>query len=103
VTADTGKPPEGFVSFNAERTRQAGHRDADLACRALEILGERVSQRTRAVAEARIAAPDAPWSEIAPKLGLTKDQAAGLFRRLAHRVPVYYALRNDEAYADYYR
>ena len=55
------------------------------------------------VAEARIARPEAPWSEIAAELGLTKDQAIGLFKRLVHRVPVYRALRDDEAYADYYR
>ena len=103
MTADTGKMPEGFATFNAERTRQAGYRDAGMARRALEVLGEQCSQRMRAVAEARIAAPEAPWSEIAAHLGLTKDQAIGLFRRLMHRVPIYYALRDDETYADYYR
>ena len=94
---------EGLASLNAERTRQAGHRDADVARRALEILGDQCSQRTRKVAEARIASPEASWSEIAAKLGLNKNQAAGLFRRLIHRVPVYYALRDDAAYAAYYR
>jgi hypothetical protein len=94
---------EALRATNVDRARRAGRRDADLARRALEILGPKCNQRTRIVAEARIARPEAPWSEIAPDLGLTKDQAAGIFWRLTHRVPVYYALRNDEAYADYYR
>ena len=89
ITRQNGKTlPEGFASFNAGRTRQAGRRDADLARHALEMLGARCSQRMREVAEARIAAPEAPWSEIAGKLGLTKDQATGLFRRLMDRLHV---------------
>ena len=81
-------PPEGFTWVNAERSSLAGHRDAERARRALELLGPDCSQRMRMVAEARIASPDASWSELAGKLGLTKDQAAGLFRRLMHRLHV---------------
>jgi hypothetical protein len=91
-------PPltEGLVKINANRARIAAHRDAERGRRALEVLGDRCSQRARSVAEARIASPEAPWSEIAGQLGLTKGQAIGIFRRMVGRVPVRDALREDE-------
>lgn len=86
----------GFAWANAERTSRAGRRDAERAARALEVLGDRCSDRMRAVAEARIARPEASWNEIGASLGMTKDQAASLFGRLMHRLHVA-QLREKEA------
>jgi hypothetical protein len=85
VRASDGKLPEGFARSNAYRSREAGRRDADLARRALEGMGEWCSIRGREVAEARIADPDASWSDIGRKLGLTGGQAVSLFKRLVNR------------------
>lgn len=67
---------------NERRSSRAGRRDAEAATRALEILGPEYPADYREVAEARIADPDAPLSQIAAALGLTKDQAAYRFRRV---------------------
>ena len=88
ATSRHGTLPEGFASSNASRSRQSGRRDAERARRALEMLGDTVSQRMREVAEARIADPEASWGGIGRKLGLTRDQASGLFRRLMERMHV---------------
>ena len=85
VGGDKPSVPGGFVLSNAYRSGQAGRRDADLARRALGVLGDRYSRRARQVAEARIADPEASWSEIGGKLGMTKEQATGLFKRLVTR------------------
>jgi hypothetical protein len=96
ATSRDGRGMDGLAKINANRARIAGHRDADRARRALEVLGERCSQRMRAVAEARIADPEAPWSEIGERLGMTKDQAAGVFWRMMHRAPVRRASLEDD-------
>lgn len=70
-----------FEAANIERTISAGHRDA---LRARAVL-DQCTGRARVVAEARIADPEAPWSVIAGRLGMTKDQATGLFRRAMTR------------------
>jgi hypothetical protein len=74
--------PESFIAWNASRTRAAGHRDAGSATMILARYGDTVSARQRLVAEAKIAAPEASWTEIGATVGMTKDQAAGLFRRM---------------------
>ena len=69
------------AAHNAARSRAAGHRNAGSAAMILARLGATASPRQRLVAEAKIATPEASWSEIAAMLGMTKDQAAGVFRR----------------------
>lgn len=72
-----------FDVANFHRTAAAGIRDAELAERALSgTLPEHVAR----VARARAAKPTAPWKEIAADLGMTKDQAAAIFRRLRLQV-----------------
>jgi DNA-binding transcriptional regulator WhiA len=73
---------------NADRARAAGRRDARLAAIALERLGDTCTPSQRAVAEARIADPDASWAQIARRLGLTKDVVIGQFRRMLARKAV---------------
>jgi hypothetical protein len=77
---------------NATRSVAAAQRDVIRARTALATLGPRCGERARSVAEARIADPDASWREIGDRLGLTKDQAIGLFRRLMARTDVRRAL-----------
>jgi hypothetical protein len=63
----------------------AGARNAALAEQALTVLdalGVTVPPLHAAVARARIANPSASWAQLAAGLGMSKSQAAGLFRRL---------------------
>ena len=60
----------------------AGQRDTGLLRDALATLGDRCPDSYRRVAEARIASPGASWRQVAAALGMTKDQAAGIYRRL---------------------
>jgi WhiA C-terminal HTH domain len=71
-----------LAQHNTRRAAQAGHRDAGSAAMILARLGAQCPPDYREVAEARIAAPDVPWSQIAAKLGMSKDAAIGKFRRL---------------------
>lgn len=77
-----GSAPPAYARANARRAELAGRRDADRAAVILAGLGDRCRPDYRAVAEARIAAPDASWSQIAEGLGMSKDAAIGKFRRL---------------------
>lgn len=74
--------PVSLEVANADRKAAAAARDTNLARRALDLIGDRCPPGHRVVAEARIADPDASWREIATRLGLTKDQVIGRFRRL---------------------
>jgi hypothetical protein len=77
--------PGNLASLQAEnerRVKAAGHRDAGAATMILARFAATVTPRQRLVAEARIADPEAPWSKIAARLGMTKDEAIGVFRRM---------------------
>lgn len=69
-------------SANTRRREAAGRRDAARARRALDILGSSCSPHYRAVAQARIADPQASWDQIGAALQISKDQAYHRFRRL---------------------
>lgn len=75
--------PAQLAQANARRTSQAGQRDAARAAAILARLGDECPPAYREVAEARIAAPGLSWAEIGAKLGISKDAAAGRFRRLS--------------------
>jgi DNA-binding transcriptional regulator WhiA len=86
-----------FSAANARRRVEAGRRDAESAETALEVLGQRCRPGHRVVAEARIADPEASWADIGQRLGITKDQAVGRFRRMLAAASV----RDDDQVADY--
>jgi DNA-binding transcriptional regulator WhiA len=66
---------------NMQRSVEAARRDVERARRALERLGPRCAPEYREVADARIADPGATWASVGARLGLTKDQVIGRFRR----------------------
>ena len=71
---------------NFHRAAAAGIANARICERALELLGSHIDPRWRNVAEARIANPVATWRQIGATLGMSKDQAAGIFWRMAGAV-----------------
>lgn len=77
-----------LTAANAHRAGSAGRRDAGRLRQALDLTGPGCPTHYRRVAEARIAAPDMPWSQVAASLGLTKSQATSYARRLLRLVPV---------------
>ena len=85
TTAEIGSA--NFAAARAERARVAGRRNAELAADALARIGERSTPLDRSVAEARIASPDASWSEIAAKCGITTGAAYNAFRHLLRTAP----------------
>lgn len=80
--ASERRQPQSLRLANAGRARAASHRDAGSATMILARFGATMTPRQRLVAEARIADPGASWSEIAGGLGMTRHQAAGVFRRM---------------------
>jgi len=76
---------QNFAVANFHRSAAAGIANAEAARSALQVLGGDCPPRWRQVAEARIAAPTAPWADIADSLGMTKHEAASVFRRLVNR------------------
>lgn len=67
-----------------ERQRAAAERDVPIA---RELLRRNVwNDQQRCVAYQRWQKPDWTWQQIGESLGLTKDQAAKTFARMAERV-----------------
>ena len=75
-------PAESVAIAIQVRSAAVAERDVELAMKALAILGDRCPKGRRRVAEARIADPEASWTEIAARLGLKPNAAAMSFRRL---------------------
>ena len=67
---------------NAARWIGGRRRSAVLLAEALGRLGGSCPDYLRAVAEARIAAPDVPWQEVGEALGLTRQAAYAAAGRL---------------------
>jgi hypothetical protein len=70
---------------NFHRALAAGIANAELARTALDLLGDDCPTAWRRVAGARIGDPVASWGQIAMRLGITKDMAAGYFRRMLEK------------------
>ena len=78
----------GWQQANTHKTAQASARNAELAQRALSVLGDDMPADWRDVAEAVIASPGQTWDQVAAQLGVTRYVAAGRFRRLLVRAGV---------------
>ena len=68
-----------LASANARRSAQAAERNARIAA---VLLTRRLPDSGRAVAEARAANPELGWPELAASIGLSKNQAVSVWRRL---------------------
>jgi hypothetical protein len=71
---------EACVRRNEERATGAGHRDAAIAAEVLSRASG-LPERYVQVATARMEHPSEPWSQVAARIGMTKEQAVGVFRR----------------------
>lgn len=66
---------------NRGRRQLAAERDVPIAVTLLKLRGW--TERQMAVASARLMYPEWSWAQIGAALGLTKDQAVAVFRRMA--------------------
>jgi DNA-binding transcriptional regulator WhiA len=70
---------------NEIKTQQASARDAQLANRALYLIGAGsidVPSRWREIAQCRIDHPGESWEQVGVRVGCSKFAAASCFRRL---------------------
>jgi len=76
----------GLRDSNSGRIVRAAQRDVAIAQRLLlrsDLTAAAWDDRQRDVAAARLGHPEWSWAQIGASLGLTKDQAVGVFRRMA--------------------
>ena len=67
---------------NVDRAREVARRDAEIAAEALRLGPLDWPPAWLAVAQARQELPSASWREVGASIGITKDAAVGIFRRL---------------------
>ena len=77
---------DSFRAAAAERTREAARRDVTVAAEALRAAPPDWPPMWLAVAQARRQLPSASWREVGESIGITKDAAVGIFRRLREEI-----------------